>query len=156
MAPYDFTLKHRAGRVHNNADGLSRARAAPSPDTPPADIVALDSVWVHEPAAFEEALAVFEADPHLDGDADVPLPDAALPATTQGPRQLLLEAAPCSSCHTHFTPHAASVICDRCNAPYHVRCAGLHRTPATYWYCKLCTTHIHARGYKCPTEDIPL
>ena len=25
LASYDFTIKHRAGRVHNNADGLSRA-----------------------------------------------------------------------------------------------------------------------------------
>lgn len=34
LAQYNYTIKHRAGRVHNNADGLSRSRAAPSPDTP--------------------------------------------------------------------------------------------------------------------------
>lgn len=26
LAQYDFTIKHRPGRVHSNADGLSRAR----------------------------------------------------------------------------------------------------------------------------------
>jgi hypothetical protein len=27
LSGYEFTLKHRAGRIHNNADGLSRSRA---------------------------------------------------------------------------------------------------------------------------------
>ena len=41
LSCYDFTVKHRQGRVHNNADGLSRARAAPTPDTPPDDTIAV-------------------------------------------------------------------------------------------------------------------
>ncbi len=34
LAGYNFTIQHRAGRVHNNADGLSRSRATPHDDTP--------------------------------------------------------------------------------------------------------------------------
>ena len=37
LASYDFTVKHRAGHLHSNADGLSRCRAAASPDTPQPD-----------------------------------------------------------------------------------------------------------------------
>ena len=43
LSCYDFSIQHRAGKVHNNADGLSRARTAPTPDTPPPDVIATQS-----------------------------------------------------------------------------------------------------------------
>lgn len=46
LAGYDFSIKHRAGRVHNNADGLSRSHAAPSPDTPAPGVIATESADV--------------------------------------------------------------------------------------------------------------
>ena len=69
LSSYDFTIKHRAGRVHNNADGLSRARAALAPDTPPADVIATESA--HHDQNYDllvEALEYLEEDANLDGD----------------------------------------------------------------------------------------
>ena len=86
LAAYDFTLKHRAGRLHNNADGLSRSRAAPSPDTPPPDAVGIEDTWLEDPAAFEAAFDVFAADPHLDGDAAIPLLEPPAAPQQLGPR----------------------------------------------------------------------
>ena len=48
------------------------------------------------------------------------------------------------------------MVCDRCNAAFHLRCTRLQAVPATYWYCKRCTSHIHGRGIQCPTEDLAL
>ena len=48
------------------------------------------------------------------------------------------------------------MVCDRCNAPFHLRCTSLHHLPPTYWYCDACRCHIHARGIACATKDIPL
>jgi hypothetical protein len=158
LANYDFTVKHRAGRVHNNADGLSRARAAPAPDTPAPDTCLLEQV-VAEPVLFTAALASFEADNDVDGNPSPSLPADASPVPDQllGPRQLLLEAAPCTACQQHLPPGAANtLVCDRCNAPYHLRCTSLTVTPATNWFCKTCSSHIRARGISCPTEDIEL
>ena len=43
LAAYDFTVKHRPGRLHSNADGLSWCRSAASPDMPPADSTAVEA-----------------------------------------------------------------------------------------------------------------
>jgi hypothetical protein len=157
LANYDFTIKHRAGRVHNNADGLSRARAAPSPDTPAPDACLLEELVVH-PTLFAEALAAFEADKDIDGNPTPALPaDSDLPSQLLGPCQLLLEAAPCTACHLHLPPDAPhTLVCDRCNQPYHLRCTSLSRAPATNWFCKPCSAHIRAKGITCPTEDVEL
>ena len=93
LAPYNFTLQHRAGRVHNNADGLSRSHTAATKDTPPPDATAIDCAELPQvdEAALDAALDAFEASPHIDGDppttfvASTPAPDSL------GPRQLLLE-----------------------------------------------------------------
>jgi hypothetical protein len=100
LAGYNFTLQHRAGRVHDNADGLSRSRAAPAPDTPAPDSTALEEVHVlDDPTHLAAALDAFEADCHLDGDSPVwHLPEAAV-SPALGPRQQLLEAAPCTRCN---------------------------------------------------------
>ena len=81
LAPYDFTIKHRAGRIHNNADGLSRAHALPSPDTPADDRIALDEAYLSQPSVFAAALDAYEADPHLDGDTHLTHVDTPLPST---------------------------------------------------------------------------
>ena len=155
LASYDFTLKHRAGRVHHNADGLSRARAAPSPDTPPPEDA---PTTPRDPDLLLAALEAFAGDPTVDGDpADLLPPTPNAPSATLGPRQLLLEAAPCTACHTDFaTSGVGRVVCDRCNAPYHLRCTRLKALPPTYWYCRQCATCIRARGIRCPTEDLAL
>lgn len=76
---------------------------------------------------------------------------------TLGPRQLLLEAAPCHKCAGDIPKDSAcSVICDRCNHPFHLKCVQLEAPPSTYWYCPACSTHIAARGIDCPTEDLLL
>lgn len=82
--------------MHNNADGLSRSRATLSADTPPDDQIALEEASIHTPSAeLQAALLALEDDPHLDGDAPcVFVEDVSLPPTI-GPRQLLLESAPC-------------------------------------------------------------
>lgn len=75
LACYDFTVQHRQGRVHNNADGLSRARQAPAPDTPAPGVIAIQSTTTcpthayHDPIALGDAYAVFEADTDIHGDA---------------------------------------------------------------------------------------
>ena len=70
---------------------------------------------------------------------------------------MLLEAAPCSQCQLPFQGEGEeSVVCDRCNAPFHLKCIRLSCVPPTYWYCKGCSSHLVARGLSCPTEDILL
>ncbi len=158
LANYDFTIKHRAGRVHNNADGLSRARAAPAPDTPAPDACLIEELVVNE-GLLTAALHCLETDRHIDGDPHPPLPadESPIPEQLLGPRQLLLEAAPCTACNQHLPPDAPNtLVCDRCNAPFHLRCTSLTHVPPTSWYCKTCTRHIHARGIQCPTEDVEL
>ena len=100
LASYDFTIKHRAGRVHNNADGLSRARAAPSPDTPPPDQALTDELLIDE-ASLALAIEALDADRDVDGTPHPTLPADSSPVPSQllGPRQLLLEAAPCTACN---------------------------------------------------------
>jgi hypothetical protein len=87
LAGYNFQLQHRAGRVHDNADGLSRSRATPAPDTPAPDCTALEELtFLDAPTHLAAALDAFENDTHLDGDPPAwHLPDAALPPTL-GPR----------------------------------------------------------------------
>jgi len=75
LSCYDFTVKHRPGRIHNNADGLSRARSARSHDEPPPEHTAIEAASVdHDPDLLLAALEAQEADhyedgpPHLAGD----------------------------------------------------------------------------------------
>lgn len=169
LACYDFTVQHRAGRVHNNADGLSRARCASSPDTPTDDSILVHATHTppttppdHDPDLLHAAFVAFEEDPDIHGDSHTLCFSAATEPTAStpsalGPRQLLLEAAPCSACSQPL--HASSqrsLVCDRCNAAYHLRCTPRTQPPPTYWYCAACTQHIRSRGYQCPSEDIPL
>ncbi len=185
LSCYDFTVHHRAGRVHNNADGLSRSRTAPTPGTPPPDTIAAFPVTPdphftghpppspqvpppdmqvhshsHTPQDRFEALAaafeVYEQDPDIHGEAHLHTYEASTThPPTLGPRQLLLEAAPCGACHQPLSKSAAaSLVCDRCNTPFHLRCTSRSTPPPTYWYCPRCSNHIAARGYQCPTEDI--
>ena len=156
LAGYNFTIQHRAGRVHNNADGLSRSRAAPSPDTPGDNEVALEEA-TPDPLAFEAALEAFDSDPHLDGDPAPLYTSEATITPTLGPRQMLLEASPCTRCSLDIPADSKlGLVCDRCNKPYHLACLGLSAVPATYWYCPACAAHIAARGIACPTEDLQL
>jgi hypothetical protein len=125
-------------------------------------------VQLDDPHVLEEALTAFEVD-WQDGNVDGDPPDLHVSSldldpsncishsTTLGPRQLLLEAAPCTSCKLNFKGKGArSVICDFCNAPYHLGCTTLKSVPSTYWFCKACMAHILARSTQCPTEDILL
>ncbi len=97
LASYDFSIKHRAGRVHNNADGLSRAHIAPTSDTPAPGHTAIEATTLTTDCSpLLAALEAMASDPSPDG--DLGLPTCREAATTLGPRQLLLEAAPCTSC----------------------------------------------------------
>ncbi len=138
--------------MHNNADGLSRSRASPHEDTPPADTSALEEV------VLDTALDALTTDPHLDGDPPtIFLDELATTHATLGPRQLLLEQAPCTRCHKDIPPDSTSgIVCDHCNKPFHLSCTSLTALPPTYWFCPTCTSHIHARGVQCPTEDLQL
>ena len=70
---------------------------------------------------------------------------------------MLLEAAPCSIFQLPFQgEEKLSVVCDRCNASFHLRCVRLSAVPPTYWYCQGCSSHLTARGLSCPTEDVLL
>ncbi len=119
LATYNFTLKHRAGRVHNNADGLSRSHASPAPDTPPAHCTAIDTAEVApplHPALLCTALEYLEHDTHIDGDPPTLFVDNVAPTPTLGPRQLLLEAAPCHACNQDIPAQdSTSIVCDHCN-----------------------------------------
>ena len=73
-----------------------------------------------------------------------------------GPRQQLLESAPCSRCHQSIVAMSlASIVCDGCNAAFHLSCVGMKEVPVSYWYCNTCAKHIRARGCKEPAEDVP-
>ena len=85
LSNYDFQIKYRPGKVHNNADGLSRSRQADAPPDQGLDVEAL-----------ELALTALEADCEAgnpDGDPwclhvdDADLADSPVPVTlSQGPR----------------------------------------------------------------------
>ena len=158
LAGYNFTIQHRPGRIHNNADGLSRSRATPAPDTPPPDVIALEETTLEATSpALTAALAALQCDPHIDGDPPTVYLDEIAVAPTLGPRQLLMEQAPCHRCNDDIPSDSATgIICDRCNRPFHLRCLDLTATPPTSWYCPTCSSHIQARGITCPTEDLEL
>lgn len=110
--------------MHNNADGLSRCRQANAP--PANDGKQLELVL--------EALEADWRDGNLEGNPTMAMvfcdtgttPPISTLTTVQGPRQMLLEAAPCTACRAPFLGQGAtSVICDRCNAAYHLKCAHL-------------------------------
>jgi len=158
LSCYDFTVKHRPGRIHNNADGLSRARSARSQDEPAPDQTAIEAAHIdHDPDLLLAALEAMEADDFRDDPTPLAGETPAVLPTLPGPRQLLLEAAPCAACHQDITGKGSkSLICDRCNAAFHLRCTSLRQVPATYWFCATCQAHIRARGISCPTEDLAL
>lgn len=89
LASYNYNIQHRAGRVHNNADGLSRSRAQVSPDTPPDDRIALEELsnaHDHDPACLAAALDTLHYDDFADGDV-APLMCEPVGMTAQlGPR----------------------------------------------------------------------
>jgi transposase InsO family protein len=160
LAQYNFTLKHRAGKVHNNADGLSRSYATPAPDTPPADCTAIDTAELPpscDPLLLQLALDAFELDTCLDGDDPALYVADAADSLPLGPRQLLLESAPCHACSRDIAASSrTSVVCDRCNKPFHLACVALGEVPRTYWYCSKCSSHHRAHGLTCPTQDLAL
>ncbi len=84
LASYDFSIKHRAGRVHNNADGLSRSHTSPTPDTPPPDMTAIDAATIPDTALLVAALEAMEEDASIDG--ELGLPSAYEAAPQLGPR----------------------------------------------------------------------
>lgn len=90
LAAYSFTLQHRAGRIHNNADGLSRSRAEPSPDTPPPDHVAIETATPVGPQdcpfALHAALEALDSALYADGEPPPLFCDDATSAPLLGPR----------------------------------------------------------------------
>lgn len=84
---YDFTVQHRAGRVHNNADGLSRARTAPTPDTPADDVIATMATTTPDYTPLADAFEVFELDVDIHGESHHHVLEATPPAAPLlGPR----------------------------------------------------------------------
>ena len=72
----------------------------------------------------------------LPGEAAADTPDCR---ALLGPRQLLLESSPCTQCKQRIgRASAQSIVCDGCNAAFHLACVGLKHVPATYWYCTSC------------------
>lgn len=125
--------------MHNNADGLSRSHTAATKDTPPPEHTAIDCAELpgHDPDALVAALEAFEASPHIDGDPPTTFLTTAHAPSDLGPRQLLLEAAPCHTCGKDIAKESASsLVCDRCNKPFHLACTSLTAVPRTYWYCQ--------------------
>lgn len=106
---------------------------------------------------MEAALEAFDHDPQVDGCQPTLFNELTTTPPAIGPRQLLLESAPCHACQKDIPADShSSVVCDRCNQPFHFPCAHLTSAPSTYWYCAPCTAHHHATGYTCPTQDITL
>ena len=89
LAAFNFRVKHRAGRSHGNADGLSRARQPVDDDTPfHLDVMEdlLDGTDLLDPEYLLTSIA-----PTTDEE-----PEAIM--GNIGPQQALLEAAPCKKC----------------------------------------------------------
>ena len=124
--------------MHNNADGLSRSHTAPTPDTPPPEVTAIDCAELlpSDPPAFLAALEAFEDSPYIDGDAPATFLASTPAPPPLGPRQLLLEAAPCHACGQDLAAESPdSLVCDKCNRPFHLACTTTPEVPSTYWYC---------------------
>ena len=90
-AAFDFKVKHRAGKNHGNADGLSRAHQ-PTDDPEPFNIDVMEAL-LEEPDMLDPdylltSLRAPQSEDHL--------PPQAVNAV--GPQQALLEAAPCAKC----------------------------------------------------------
>ena len=84
LASYDFSIKHRAGRVHNNADGLSRSRTHMTPDTPAEGTTAIDAAAVPDATLLVAALEAMYGDASIDGDIGLPSSFEVVPQL--GPR----------------------------------------------------------------------
>ena len=98
LADYDFKVIYRQGRVHGNADGLTRAAATPSLEPHVCLDVSAAGVdpGTDDDAPWEEVFSDDEAD-FWCLPADAAVPTFSLPQTV-GPRQALLESAPCAAC----------------------------------------------------------
>lgn len=121
LANYDYKIRFRPGRSNGNADGLSQANQLPVDDATPSNFCCM-STPAHPdlPVTFD----VLAAAVHLDPAAQAA--DVADTRTVLGPRQSLLEAAPCSSCKQRIAvSSSASIICDGCNGAFHLACVGL-------------------------------
>ena len=144
LADYDFKVIYRPGRVHSNADGLTRAAATPNLEPH----VTIEVEAAQHAAMFTEDVAC-GAELADDDELTWVLPTEAPPENPrplQGPRQLLLEAAPCAACHQPIRREANSLVCDGCNNAWHLGCTRIKRVLLTAWYCDDCRRHIHARG----------
>ena len=140
LANYDFKVWYHPGKSNSNADGLSRANQLPTEDTKPSSFSCITTPARPDPPSTLDTLpAAIYSD-------DEPGQDDVLNSRTLlGPRQALLEAAPCAVCkQCILATSATSIICDGCNGAYHLACVGLKAAPATYWYCGTCNQQLHA------------
>ena len=150
LANYDFKVQYCPGCSNGNADGLSRANQLPTEDTTPSNFSCTTTPAFPEPPLTLDTLAAAVYANEEAGTDDVP--DAR---TLLGPRQALLEAAPCAACKQRIASSStSSIICDGCNGAYHIACVGMKTVPATYWYCSTCTRQLHTAGIKEPAEDL--
>jgi hypothetical protein len=69
LSNYDYALKYKPGKLHGNADGLSRSLALPTITTPPVLPTCVETVLVdqHNPEALVGALEAMASDCHIDG-----------------------------------------------------------------------------------------
>ena len=143
LQEFRFSVRHKAGKSHGNADGTSRG-PHPSEDTALFD-KKLAEVWstLEDPELWEEE------EPNCNAIATRPL--ARYTADCNLTRQEHLRASHCDLCG-HSTSQGRSTSCGRCRLTVHLRC--LPRVPPnTYWYCDNCQSHLNPAD---PAEDVPL
>lgn len=90
LAQFDFKIKHKKGQLHTNADGLTRAHKPVHDEEPFTLLGALE-----EDVTEDLDLSLYAIDP-ADPLSLFPTEEPFTP--TVGPRQHLLENAPCSAC----------------------------------------------------------
>ena len=66
-----------------------------------------------------------------------------------------LRAIPCGKCG-ELDAGQDMVVCDRCEAPFHVHCVPTNLPGSGPWYCQLCRGIILTRGSTDPVEDLAL
>lgn len=136
LSQYDFRVKYRPGVTHGNVDGLSRSAQQANLSDAAITIDALHAL-PSSPALSDSS---DDDDPHIY--TLMPAHATTLPPDSMllGPRQALLEAAPCQACRQLIKAESSSLVCDLCNAAYHLRCTTFRQTPTTAWFCPPCAS----------------
>jgi hypothetical protein len=139
IADFNFTLIHKAGKIHLNADGLSRAPTSAMVADPEApDIDNLSEGPDSSSGESEDSIENFDVDITREVNSVGSAWD-----------NLKLECSKCKKPEIR----KKLLICETCATMLHPHCAADVRPSTHYWHCENCRKRISETGAMDETED---